>query len=235
MEYFAHVLEDSKFAYGYGAIVILAVFLILGQDGSQAKFIAILFTAVVLIFYYQYSKGVIDKRLTTINNFTEHEKDIKETQYQVDNVYDVLQKPSKIKYLYLEEQVMAIMNHLSFIKTFDAYGYDRLVVLLENFFRIYYKVLVESLDAVQYAPVLTDLRLEILNHMSEFYYSVPQFSKNVNGNIYEIIDTSMRKIHSILQKALKIVRNKIKKDRGLDVECKAPLSHDPTKTQHSLY
>lgn len=233
--YISSVSKDSQMILVYSMISLLSFFIIISYETPQEKFVIFIFTLTAIGYYYSYTSNVIDKANTTVSKFNKEEDAIQNTDFSVEKVYQIQKKPKSFRYLTLHDDIIQITNKLTFLRTFDNYAYENLLVLLENFFRIYYNVLVEDYDCRTSYPVLKDLRLEILNNVTEFYLNVPQFSNNVKGNIYEILDINLNKIRAITFRCLKIVSHQAKKLHNVDLMYNDPSPNDPHENIGKLY
>lgn len=234
-DYVQNVLKDSKMILVYATIFMVSFFLIISYETFNEKFAVMVFSLTLIIGYYSYTSGIIKSATSTVSKFAGKESDVMDTNYNVANVFQVQNKPKKIVYIYLHDEIMKVINNLAFIKTFDAYAYDRLIVLLEEFFKTYYKVLNEEYDPSQFYPILVDLRKQILNDISEFYFQTPQFSNNTRGNIYEKIDKNSKKIQAITYRCLKIISHQAKHVQNLDLLYQAPSPLDKNCGVGKLY
>ena len=238
-DYLRKVADDPKVFMIYISILVFSFFIITSYEHINHKFIAFIFMIVVLVFYHRHTLSYFNVWELSKSKF-DNNIQIDETNdkyYHVNNVFDVTSKPKKLRYIYMNEIYLDIANSLVFVKTFDDYAYHRFVVLLESFLKMYYNVLVEDYDCVAYFPILCDLRIEILNHMSELFMNVPQFSNNVRGNIYEKIDRAIKQIQACTYKCIKIVSHQCKKLRKIDVQYKAPFPVVSSKDvdKHTLF
>lgn len=233
--YVQGAFQDPKTFFIYTSIVVIAFFTITSYESIQHKFIVIAFFLTVLICLYGMSKETLTRQSDIAQMFEENEADVEDKQYAVSQVYPVLKKPAKIRYVHLYPNLMTIINNLDFIEVFDEHAFQKLIVLLESFLRIYFKVLTHKYSAKTHLPLMRDLRIEILNTISEFYFNVPQFSNNVEGNIYEIIDVSLHKIQSITQRCMKIAANQYKALHKDDPEYSTPYPLDTQKAIGTLF
>ena len=208
-------------------------------SSARSKFIVLLLVGVAVVYYWQYTMVDINREKQTKTLFSTNETSIHDLEMVVPTVYDVHKKPKKIRYVYLDTNIMATVNQLEFMKVFDRGAYDSLIVLLEHFYKFYYSVLLGKYSCSRYLPILADLKTEIMNTISSFYFNVPQFSDDVDGNIYEIIDKSQKQLQAVLYKCLKVVNHKCR-DSGHKtvIDAKGPMPFDKFRwadMEHVLY
>ena len=235
MGYIKYASQQPKVILVYVAVVTLTFFVFWAHGTAQERFLVVALAATVLGYYYQSTNASFQKDFKLVTGVKQRAEELTDTEYAVKNVYAVHKKPAKLKYVYLNKDVLDVIRAFDFMKTFDAYAHDRLIVLLENFYRIYYKTVDGKYDVRVYFPMLRDLRTEILNLVSEFYFNVPQFSNNVEGNIYEIIDTNLDRLRKVTHRCLRILAQQGKQLYGIDLPAEEPAATEPRQTIGTLF
>jgi hypothetical protein len=224
----------SQGVFAIGAMTTVFFFTIISYRNIRERFLVAALFVIYLVFYYKNTLPAIREKDAMLARFSVEESDITSTKFSVANGLD-LTKPDGFKYIHLHQDLIRCVNELAFIKTFDDYAYEKLVVLLEQFCKVHYQVLVETLDCVAHYPILSDLRKAIMNLMYEFYFNVPQFSNNVKGNIYELIETNTRVVQSSTYRCMRSCARLCKSKGKADTPYKAPHAMDPRAPLGSLF
>ena len=100
--------------------------------------------------------------------------------------------------------------------------YIKLIILIENFLKIYYNLIIDRYD-IDYIDILLDTRKEILNVMYNFKVDAPQYNRKqeyihnkIQDNIIKIQSYTHNKLKNISKKCslkfnLKILEELLKK------------------------
>lgn len=162
-----------------------------------------------------------NKDKTTFTSFKAEEEDIQEIEFVLPKVYKFHQKPKKFIYIYHNQHIMDILNDMTFIKKYDDASYEKLIIHIEGYLKLYYGILDGKYYDQHFFHMMIDLRNEILSTFQQLYFNVPIISKTQRRNMHEVIEKNMLKIQSITYRHLKIVSRKCKKD------CNVDLLYDP--------
>ena len=117
----------------------------------------------------EYTENFIDKELDkidTVNDFILDSNDI----------YPIYKRPKKFLFIKKDDYLKKIIYDLRFIKKYDKGDYIKLIILIENFLKIYYNLIIDRYD-IDYVDVLLDVRKEILNVMYNFKVDAPQYNR----------------------------------------------------------
>lgn len=233
MSYLTSVGEDSKVLMIYIILSTLMFYALLYYTHFEHKFILFAFFLIFLVFYQQSTSKEIKKRLGIVSQFNRNEKSMTSTEYVFGNIYSVHETPKKIKYIHNHPTLMACINNLSVLRTYDKAAFNQLVVLLESFFELYHLMLMQTNKSFS---DLHDLRMEILRTISTFYLNVPQYSQFAEGNIYELIEVNLKKIQAITFKCMKRVANKYRRNNKNESPIhKPPYAFDASISQYEMY
>ena len=92
------------------------------------------------------------------------------------NIYPIYNKPKNFIFLKHDKFLENILYDLRYIEQYDKGDYFKLIILIENFLKIYYNLIIDRYD-IDYVDILLDTRKEILNIMYNFKVDAPMFSK----------------------------------------------------------
>lgn len=159
----------------------------------------------------EYTENFIDKELDkidTVNDFILDSNDI----------YPIYKRPKKFLFIKKDDYLKKIIYDLRFIKKYDRGDYIKLIILIENFLKIYYNLIIDRYD-IDYVDVLLDVRKEILNVMYNFKVDAPQYNRK-QEYIHNKIQDCIVKVQSYSHQKLKNINKKfpkihIKNPRGI--------------------
>jgi hypothetical protein len=235
LDYMKSVVNDAHMSFIYFSIIIFTFFSLSNTDDNRHRFLIILFVIVSVIYYYNFSKNNLDTKKRIIDKFSKNQETVKGIEFVLPGVFQFHHNPPKIKYIKHNQNLMNIINELSFIKTYDHASYEMIVILCEYFFKVYYNILDKRYSCIQYVSIMADLRKEILNLFAGLYFAVPQISKHIDGNAWEIIDRNNKKIQAITFRCMKIISHYIKSTCNITYSYKGPQPVDPISNNHLLY
>ena len=95
---------------------------------------------------------------------------------------------------------------LRFIQKYDKGDYLKLIILIENFLKTYYNLIIDRYD-IDYIDILLDIRKEILNIMYNFKVDAPQYDKK-NRYVHNVIQDNIVKIQSYTYQKIKNINKK---------------------------
>lgn len=159
----------------------------------------------------EYTENFIDKELDNIDT---------ENDFILDSndIYPIYKKPKKFLFIKKDDYLKKIIYDLRFIKKYDRGDYIKLIILIENFLKIYYNLIIDRYD-IDYVDVLLDVRKEILNVMYNFKVDAPQYNRK-QEYIHNKIQDCIVKVQSYSHQKLKNINKKfpkiqIKNPRGI--------------------
>jgi hypothetical protein len=147
-------------------------------------------------------------KIDTVNDFILDSNDI----------YPIYKRPKKFLFIKKDDYLKKIIYDLRFIKKYDRGDYIKLIILIENFLKIYYNLIIDRYD-IDYVDVLLDVRKEILNVMYNFKVDAPQYNRK-QEYIHNKIQDCIVKVQSYSHQKLKNINKKfpkihIKNPRGI--------------------
>lgn len=157
-------------------------------------------------------KNVDDIILEHSENFINKElEQIKDQDFIIDSneIYPIYKKPKKFLFLRKDKYIEKIIYDLRFIEKYDKGDYIKLIILIENFLKIYYNLIIDRYD-IDYVDILLDTRKEILNIMYNFKVDAPQYNRK-QEYIHNKIQDNIVKIQSYTHKKLKNITKKFPK------------------------
>jgi Ca2+/Na+ antiporter len=137
------------------------------------------------------------------------------------NIYPIYNKPKKFIFLKHDKFLENILYDLRYIEQYDKGDYFKLIILIENFLKIYYNLIIDRYD-VDYVDILLDTRKEILNIMYNFKVDAPMFSKK-GKRLDDLIHKNLLKTQSYTYKKIKNIN---KKYPTLNLKSPAPIHKD---------
>jgi len=151
-------------------------------------------------------KNIIEENIN--NNGIENNNNKYKLQKYIDNIdiYPLTQKNEKLLFITHDLICKEIIYQLRFIGKYDNGDYVKLILLIENFLKTYYNIIIDRYDK-DYVDVVLDLRKEILNILYNFKVDCPILSKK-KINLHNIIDKEIIKFQSYSYKKLKNLNKK---------------------------
>ena len=137
------------------------------------------------------------------------------------NIYPIYNKPKNFIFLKHDKFLENILYDLRYIEQYDKGDYFKLIILIENFLKIYYNLIIDRYD-VDYVDILLDTRKEILNIMYNFKVDAPMFSKK-GKRLDDLIHKNLLKTQSYTYKKIKNIN---KKYPTLNLKSPAPIHKD---------
>ena len=133
---------------------------------------------------------------------------IKESDYYIDSndIYPIYKKPKNFIFLKNNIYLQKIIYDLKFIEKYDKGDYFKLIILIENFLKIYYNLIIDRYN-IDYIDILLDTRKEILNIMYNFKVDAPQYNRK-NEYIHNKIQDNIIKIQSFTYHKIKNINKK---------------------------
>jgi hypothetical protein len=230
--HYEKVLNDSSILFPYLIILLFTFAFLTYYETIQEKFIIVIFSFIVLIIYDSKVKSGLIKEHNIQTTFKENQDNIKDIELVLPNVYSVHNKPKEFLYIIKHNEILELINQLSFIKRFDNATFEIIIILIENFLKNYYKCLDDTYDDKLYFDILKDMRHELLDKLYGLFVYIPEWSKISETNIHELFHKIIRKLQSFTYKRLKIISRKCKLDCNVDLEYEPPY---PTSTYNSHF
>lgn len=109
------------------------------------------------------------------------DKDIEDRRETNEKLFYIDKFPKKVKYLKENKELMTIVTNLRFTMKFNKTRYSDLIVNMNKLMKVYMYILAERYDTVQYIPVFTDIRDNIIEIMYSLFVIIPGKLKHIYG------------------------------------------------------
>ena len=202
----------------YLLLLLIIIAFIYNVIVFRSKIVILMMFFILLYFVYLYDiigklnnkelKNKEDLMKENINKILEEEIKIHKDDHYIDNlnIYPIYNKPKEFIFLKHDKPLEEILYNLRFIEQYDKGDYFKLMILIENFLKIYYNLIIDRYD-IDYVDILLDTRKEILNCMYNFKVDAPMFSKKgkrldkeIHKNILKTQSYTYKKIKNINKK-----------------------------------
>lgn len=185
----------------------------------RSNLVIIVMFVIILYFMYLYDfqNRFTNKDFKNIDEIiTDHSQEfinkelelIQEDEYYIDSndIYPIYKKPKKFLFLKKDKYLEKILYDLRFIQKYDKGDYLKLIILIENFLKTYYNLIIDRYD-IDYIDILLDIRKEILNIMYNFKVDAPQYDKK-KRYVHNVIQDNIVKIQSYTYQKIKNINKK---------------------------
>ncbi len=201
----------------YFAILILALIFFFISNKNTSILISIII--IIIIGYYYFSKiNIHNENLQS--NFTNKIKTLSNDIQNKPPVFDTnfyLKKfPEGIRYLKNDKYLIELILNLRFVKVFDDAKYSKLLLLFEDFMKVYIFMLGDRYDIRDYFTTFLDLRLGIIKELYGIYVICPIKIKNIYGiNTFETIKTTINDFMKHSRKMILIIEKYAYEKKGI--------------------
>jgi hypothetical protein len=180
--------------------------------------IIVMFVIILYLMYlYDFQNRFTNKDFKNIDEIiTDHSQEfinkelelIQEDEYYIDSndIYSIYKKPKKFLFLKKDKYLEKILYDLRFIQKYDKGDYLKLIILIENFLKTYYNLIIDRYD-IDYIDILLDIRKEILNIMYNFKVDAPQYDKK-KRYVHNVIQDNIVKMQSYTYQKIKNINKK---------------------------
>lgn len=185
----------------------------------RSNLVIIIMFIIILYFMYLYDfqNRFTNKDFKNIDEIiTDHSQEfinkelelIQEDEYYIDSndIYPIYKKPKKFLFLKKDKYLEKILYDLRFIQKYDKGDYLKLIILIENFLKTYYNLIIDRYD-IDYIDILLDIRKEILNIMYNFKVDAPQYDKK-KRYVHNVIQDNIVKMQSYTYQKIKNINKK---------------------------
>lgn len=185
----------------------------------RSNLVIIVMFVIILYFMYLYDfqNRFTNKDFKNIDEIiTDHSQEfinkelelIQEDEYYIDSndIYPIYKKPKKFLFLKKDKYLEKILYDLRFIQKYDKGDYLKLIILIENFLKTYYNLIIDRYD-IDYIDILLDIRKEILNIMYNFKLDAPQYDKK-KRYVHNVIQDNIVKTQSYTYQKIKNINKK---------------------------
>lgn len=203
----------------YSLILFIIIAFLYNIVVYRSNLVIIVMFVIILYFMYLYDfqnrftnkdfKNIDEIITDHSTNFINKELElIQEDEYYIDSndIYPIYKKPKKFLFLKKDKYLEKILYDLRFIQKYDKGDYLKLIILIENFLKTYYNLIIDRYD-IDYIDILLDIRKEILNIMYNFKVDAPQYDKK-NRYIHNVIQDNIIKMQSYTYQKIKNINKK---------------------------
>jgi hypothetical protein len=201
----------------YFAIFILALLFFLISNKNVSILLSIII--IIIIGYYYFGK---------INEFEENVKtnfknkiknlndDIKDKNPIIDENYYINKFPIELRYLKNDKNFIELILKIRFIKLFDDAKYTKLLLLFENFMKIYIFMLADRYEITDYFTTFLEIRQSIIKELYGIYVIIPIKLRYIfNVNTFETIKETIHNFIKYSRRMILIIENYAYKHKGL--------------------
>jgi len=201
----------------YIAILILALIFFIISNKNVSILLSIII--IIIIGYYYFNK--IDKYNADIktsfnNKILKLNEDIKDKEHIIDENYILNKFPIELKYLNNDKILIELILKIRFIKIFDDAKYTKILLLFENFMKIYIFMLADRFDINDYFSTFLELRKSIIKELYSIYIVIPMKLKNIyNVDSFKTLKETINEFIRHSRKMIVIIENYAFKHKGL--------------------
>lgn len=180
------IIFDNIYKEYYAILLFLAIFFYYISSINQQKILALIVIIILGYYLYNYLDNLSQKRENDISkNNISISQDIQDRIKITDEVsnenFYIKNYPKNIKYLLKNKDLMNIITNLRFVRKFDKTKYTDIIVIMDNFIKIYIYILSDRYDADAHIPIFMDLRYNILEILYSLYIVVPDKMNHAYG------------------------------------------------------
>lgn len=174
IEYLKSSRTDILFTY----VAVATFFVLTVSSYSSVNQVLIVSAAMITSMYVLYTRSEPDfKSWEQVH--ANIEKDSTDTtsplpKETIFDAYQVHKTPEVFKYIVKHEDSLKFINKIKFVKRYDIATYQRILILLEAFFKTYDATLANKIDCGRALSILQDIRREVLNEVTRAQLSIPQ-------------------------------------------------------------
>jgi hypothetical protein len=204
----------------------------------------LLFSIILILFSYdKFYITLFDKNLkndsedilviNTVNRILKNINDYT-NDLNIPDVYPINKIPKKFLFIKNNNFIKKIIFDLKFLESFNKDSYYKIIILLEYFFKYYYKTITGEYEYTKVIEMLISIRKTILNLLTEQIFSIP-INLNLPNTRYDIkisdnyINNIVQKVQAYTHSKLKILSNK---NRAISNKY---LNHYKLPREHNLF
>jgi hypothetical protein len=201
----------------YFAIFILALFFFFISTKEISILLSIIIVIIIGYYYFtkinDYNEGIKTNFKNKINKLN---GDIKNHQSIIDDNFEISKFPMELKYLNNNKNFIELLLKIRFIKIYDDAKYTKIILLLENFMKIYIFMLANRYDINDYFSTFLQLRQSIIKELYSIYIVIPMKLKNIyNVNSFDTIKEVIENFIKNSRKMILVIENYAFKYKGL--------------------
>ena len=144
-----------------------------------------------------------------LNIWKRYEELCKNKRIVNDNVFLIYKGPESLKYLKRIEPIKTTCEDLYILINYEMDAFVDVLIYLDYFFKIHYKLMLGKYDACTYIPILMDIQKNIVNNLATFVFCIPMISNIINkGDIDLFMRQKITQIQSFTERYLNIAKKK---------------------------
>jgi hypothetical protein len=192
---------------------LLAVAFYLFSNVNTNQLVSVIIIILLGIGIYLYLDRLSNSKDSSSDNIENTlDNDIQERKETNEKLFYIDKFPKKVNYLKQSKELMQIVTNLRFTTKFNKTRYSDLILNMNKMMKVYIYILADRYDAVQFIPVFTDIRQNILEIMYSLFMIIPKQLKHIYAldphieiyrSIYDFVIHS-RGMLEILEKFAKI-------------------------------
>jgi hypothetical protein len=201
----------------YFAIFILALLYFLISNKNVSILLSIIIIIIIGYYYFTKINEYNDEIKTNFKNkINKLNEDIKEKQTIIDENYQINKFPLELRYLNNDKILIELILKIRFIKIFDNAKYTKILLLFENFMKIYIFMLADRYDINEYFSTFLQIRQSIIKELYGIYIVIPMKLKFIfNVNSFDTIKETIESFIKHSRKMILIIENYAFKHKGL--------------------
>ena len=192
---------------------------------EQKEVTALVVVTIWAIGMYLYARHVQKNETKTASGaFAPLEKDYKDashaeklgTWYPPTTVYPIGKySPKGLRFLPKSPELTAIAIDMFFVRMFDKSRYQRFLLVLDKFYKVYSYMLGGRYEVQSYYPVLMDIRKEALRIMYSFAIITPTILKHYEFDPHAVIQRNIERLTTHTRYLIQTVENYAKQGLGI--------------------
>lgn len=174
MEYLKSARTDILFLY----VAVAIFFLMTISNYSSLNHVVIVSAAMLTSMYMLFVWSEPDfKKWEDVHANIENDATDTTDPLPTETIFDAYQvhkTPEVFKYIVKHDDSLTFINKIRFVKRYDIATYQRILILLEAFFKTYDATLANKIDCTRSISIMQDIRREALNEVTRAQLSIPQ-------------------------------------------------------------
>lgn len=173
---------DNVYVEIYIFAVVLAFLYFAFTNLSLTQLTSIIIVLLLSVGIYMYVSNLSydrDNSLKYVENTLEN--DIKDRNEVNEKNFYIDKFPKKLKFLKQNEALIKIITNLRFTIKFSKSRYSDIILNMNKLIKIYIYILSDRYDVVQYIPMFTDIKDNIVELLYSLFMIVPSGMKHTYG------------------------------------------------------
>jgi hypothetical protein len=192
-------------------LLILLFYYILVNTRNKYSYFFIGVIICIIIYYWQSYQSIRGQVVSNMTKYLDSLERRSTSRIELSSsIYGVYRTPREFQYLRKFPEIMQWIYDMRYFDTYDKTATLILATLLERFFMIHYKIVMQKYEASLYISQLIDIRNDIVNFMYAMIHEFPSHSmivdKDMDAYHYKLtlrIQSMLTDYISRLEKVLK--------------------------------